>query len=142
MHPYTYFACYRPQRSWGKVIFSEACVKNSVHRGGVHGREVHGAGHAWQGECVWWGACVTGGMCDRGHAWQGGAWRGACMAGGHVWWGEGMHAMPPPTPRDVVGQCAGGTHPTGMHSSKLFLVSVSQLVGYQKREAGMTWELL
>ena len=26
---------YRPQRSWGKVIFSEACVKNSVHRVGV-----------------------------------------------------------------------------------------------------------
>ena len=25
--------CYRPQRSWGKVIFSEACVKNSVHGG-------------------------------------------------------------------------------------------------------------
>ena len=25
---------YRPQRSWGKVIFSEACVKNSVHEGG------------------------------------------------------------------------------------------------------------
>ena len=25
---------YRPQRSWGKVIFSEACVKNSVHREG------------------------------------------------------------------------------------------------------------
>ena len=25
---------YRPQRSWGKVIFSEACVKNNV-RGGV-----------------------------------------------------------------------------------------------------------
>ena len=24
---------YRPQRSWGKVIFSEACVENSVHRG-------------------------------------------------------------------------------------------------------------
>ena len=24
---------YRPQRSWGKVIFSEACVKNSVHGG-------------------------------------------------------------------------------------------------------------
>ena len=22
---------YRPQRSWGKVIFSEACVNNSVH---------------------------------------------------------------------------------------------------------------
>ena len=27
---------YRPQRSWGKIIFSEACVKNSVHgEGGV-----------------------------------------------------------------------------------------------------------
>ena len=26
--------CYRPQRSCGKVIFSEACVKNSVHGGG------------------------------------------------------------------------------------------------------------
>ena len=30
-----YFCCYRPQRSWAKVIFSQACVKNSVHRGGV-----------------------------------------------------------------------------------------------------------
>ena len=28
---------YRPQRSWAKVIFSEACVKNSVH-GGVWSR--------------------------------------------------------------------------------------------------------
>ena len=26
---------YRPQRSWGKVIFLEACVKNSVHGAGV-----------------------------------------------------------------------------------------------------------
>ena len=24
---------YHPQRNWGKVIFSEACLKNSVHRG-------------------------------------------------------------------------------------------------------------
>ena len=24
---------YRPQRNWAKVIFSQACVKNSVHRG-------------------------------------------------------------------------------------------------------------
>ena len=24
---------YRPQRSWGRVIFSEVCVKNSVQRG-------------------------------------------------------------------------------------------------------------
>ena len=26
--------CYRPQRSWAKVIFSQACVKKSVHTGG------------------------------------------------------------------------------------------------------------
>ena len=25
---------YRPQRSWAKVIFSQACVKNFVHGGG------------------------------------------------------------------------------------------------------------
>ena len=28
------FHCYRPQRSWAKVIFSPTCVKNSVHRVG------------------------------------------------------------------------------------------------------------
>ena len=36
MHHEVYF--YRPQRSSGKVIFSEACVKNFVHGGGgMHG---------------------------------------------------------------------------------------------------------
>ena len=62
---------YRPQRSWGKVIFSEACVNNSVH-----------GGHAW----------LLG-----GHAWlhRGGAcvvlFRGVCMVlfGG----GGGMHGF-------------------------------------------------
>ena len=45
---------YRPQRSWGKVIFSEACVKNSVHRGGAcvaggvrGGRACMAGGHVW-----------------------------------------------------------------------------------------------
>ena len=38
---FLYYLCfYRPQRSWGKVIFSEACVKNSVHGGVVPG-QVH-----------------------------------------------------------------------------------------------------
>ena len=92
---------------WGKVIFSEACVKNSVHSGacmagcvcvaggGMHGRGacmveglvwqrgMHGRGHAWQegmhgGGCVWWGAMYgRGGVHGGGHAW----W-GVCMAGG------------------------------------------------------------
>ena len=35
---------YRQQRSWGKVIFSEACVKNSVHRRGHLRGEVEGSG--------------------------------------------------------------------------------------------------
>ena len=42
---------YRPQRSWGKVIFSEACVNNSVHGGGMRG---------CSGGCTW----LLG-----GHAW-------------------------------------------------------------------------
>ena len=45
-------------------MFSQACVKNSVHgwgghawQGGVHSRE----GHAWHGRCAW-----QGGMHGRG----------------------------------------------------------------------------
>ena len=56
----------------GKVMFLQACIIPSVHRGGacmtggVHGG-VHGGG-----------ACVAGrDMHGRGYAWQ-----GACMAGG------------------------------------------------------------
>ena len=86
---------------WGKVIFSEACVKNSVHRGacmagghvwqgGIHGPGGHvwpGGVHAQGSMCGGWGVCVVGGM--HVHGW------GACMAGRHVWWGRGMPHMPP-----------------------------------------------
>ena len=37
MHPTGMHSCYQLQRSWAKVIFSQACVKNSVHRGGGGG---------------------------------------------------------------------------------------------------------
>ena len=59
---------YRPQRSWGKVIFFfQKRVSRILSTGGG-------------------GACVVG-----GHVWQGGVHgRGACVAGGHVW-----HACPP-----------------------------------------------
>ena len=44
------------KQSCGKVTFSEACVKNSVHGGHVwKGR------HAWQGWCAWQGAMRGGG---------------------------------------------------------------------------------
>ena len=68
------------KRSCRKVMFSQACVKNSVPggecmcvAGGMHGREgVHGrgmcgvGGHAWQE-----GACVLGGGGVRGRGWEG-----------------------------------------------------------------------
>ena len=46
----------------------------------------------------------------------GGTWQGACVAGGvhgggRAWQGDDTTRL-----RDTVGQCAGGTHPTGMHS--------------------------
>ena len=80
-------AFYRPQRSWGKVISSEACVKNSVHRGA----------------CIAGGACMAEGACmagDGGHMWQGGmhgrghAWQGGKHGRRHAWQGGmcGMHA--------------------------------------------------
>ena len=93
---------YRPQRSWGKVIFSEACVKNSVYREG---------GHAWQGVVHGRGACMAGGACMVG----------ACMAGGHVWQGAciagGVHGRGMYVARGVGvagGACvAGGIHGRG-----------------------------
>ena len=67
-----------------------------------------GGGHAWRG------ACMAGGMHGEGMHGRGACVvEGACMAGGHAW--SHMHT-PPPTPQDTVGQCMGGTHPTGMHS--------------------------
>ena len=48
-----------------------------------------GRGHAWQGGMRGRGACVAGGMCERGHG-GGHVWQGACMEGGYAWQG-GMH---------------------------------------------------
>ena len=53
---------------WGKVIFSQACVKNSVHKGGVWSWGVPAVGGAWS----WVGVCSQGG------AWSG----GVCSQGG------------------------------------------------------------
>ena len=51
-HPTGMLSCYRPQRSWSKVIFSEVCVYNSVHRGGgMHG--CSGGMCGCSGGCAW-----------------------------------------------------------------------------------------
>ena len=47
---------------------------------------------------------------------QGACVVGRCMAGGRAWLGGCVVCTPPCIPRDTVGQFAGGTHPTGMHS--------------------------
>ena len=93
---------YRPQRSWDKVIFSEACVNNSVHRrgmcgctgGGMHGF-IWGGMHGFiRGACVVflggmcgfiWGACV---VLFRGCVWfyLGGVHG---FIGGHAWFYSG-----------------------------------------------------
>ena len=73
------------QRSWGKVIFSEACVKNSVHGGGMGGVRHGGGGCVWQGGMYGRGGAWQGGRAWQGHAWQGGMHSmGLCMAGGSV----------------------------------------------------------
>ena len=75
---------YRPQRIWGKVIFSEACVKNSVHRGGACMAGGCVAGCVWQrGLHHRGGACMAGGPASQRGDMHG---RGACVAGG-----GGMH---------------------------------------------------
>ena len=128
---------YRPQRSWGKVIFSEACVKNSVHGGACMVARGHawlpGGMHSCQGACmvaqgmcmvaVGGGGCVVarvcawlpGGMCG---CWGVcGCWgmcgcQGACMVAGGMH-GCGEHACCGGT--CMVGGCAwlqGGMHRT------------------------------
>ena len=90
---------YRPQRSWGKVIFSEACVKNSVHRGGV---------------CPI--ACFD--MPPEQTSPPADPPRADTPLGADP---PGTRPYPPPPPGTVhagrCGQQAGGTHPTGMQTS-------------------------
>ena len=98
---------YRPQRSWGKVIFSEACVKNSVHSGGVCGRGVCIVGVCMVGWHAWWGVCMAGGVHGRGHA---------CVAGEHAWWGKGMFGRWACVAGGMYGRgacIAGGMHGRG-----------------------------
>ena len=61
-HPSGMHSSYRPQQSWGKVIFSEACVKNSVYRGVVPGL----GGCLVPGACLVWGCLVLGGAWSWG----------------------------------------------------------------------------
>ena len=71
-------------------MFLHLSVSHSVHGGACMAGGMCGRGHVWQGACVAGdggvhgrGACMAG-----GHAWQGGMHgRGASVAGGHLWQG-------------------------------------------------------
>ena len=105
---------YRPQRSWTKVIFLQACV---CPRGGV-GVGVSGPG-GWS-PIFWGGLQFLGGGLQF-------FWGVSNFSVGLQFFGgspnfffqiffpqnsSGMHQSPPS--RD--GQCTAGTYPTGMHS--------------------------
>ena len=84
---------------WGKVIFSVACVKNSVH-GGRGGIPAYLAG--LQGVGI--PACLAGLQA------QGGKLRSL------AWMGGSQHVLRQTPPPQQTATAAGGTHPTGMHS--------------------------
>ena len=61
---------------------------------------------------------------------KGGAWRrGACVVKGGMCVKRGACVVC--TPRDTAGHCAGGTHPTGMHSCFVFFLQNPTDVSYQ-----------
>ena len=87
---------------WGKVIFSVACVNNSVQRGG--------------GGIP---ACLAGGIpaCLAGLKEGGSPGPNPGVLQAHTWRGVGVsqHALRQ-TPVQLTATAARGTHPTGMHS--------------------------
>ena len=73
---------------WGKVIFSEACVKNSVHRG-VPGWGVSAPGGVpGLGGCLVWGGLLPGGVSTLGGAWSGGCLLVGCLLLRGAWSGR------------------------------------------------------
>ena len=127
------FNYYRPQRSWGKVILSEACVKNSVHKGGrwypsMPCRSSPGPHPGWRLKGSGLGGSPgphPGGKL-RGLAWgvspgphPGGEMRGLDGGVSRPTPGEcvSQHALrqSPPPPQQTA-TATGGTHHTGMHS--------------------------
>ena len=98
----------------GKAIFSEAYVKNSVHKGGggggipvcIAGGIPECFAGIWEGGGI--SACLAG---LQAHT-QGGSW-GVWPGGGlqtHTQGGVSQHAL------RQAATAVGGTHPTGMHS--------------------------
>ena len=130
---------------WGKVIFSEAYVKNSVHRGCL----LLGGGHVWSwGWCAPRGYLVPGGCLVPGVSAKGGTVPapGGCLIPGGVWsWGcvclrgacsmRGCLVETPPPP---MATAVGGTHPSEMHSCFYAVLVVALRQGNHGSATGKT----
>ena len=73
---------YRPQRSSGQVMYSQACVKNSVHGEGGLCPSMHHRSHD-QGGSVWGGLwdSLSDGLCLGGLCLEGSLSGGLCLGG-------------------------------------------------------------
>ena len=111
------FYFYRPQRSCGKVMFSQACVKNSVHRGVC-------LSACWDTHPPWsdpGGSVYPGRVCVSQHQYtlrwtppQADTPLARHPPGRHP---SGQTPLLGRHPRAATA--ADGTHPTGMHSCSL-----------------------
>ena len=121
---------YRPQRSWGKVIFSEVCVKNSVHRGWCLPHCMLGCTPPGQRQTPP-GAKTDTPLPEQTAQKQTPPPPAQCKLGSNkravrillecIYQSRPPRSKHPPPPGTVQAgqQQAGGTHPTGMHISEL-----------------------
>ena len=110
---------YRPQRSWGKVIFSEACVKNCVHKGGWY-PSMPCRSPGWHPRGGWgvWPGGSPGPHLGVSRPTPGGS-PGPHLGGvlqAHTPGGCIPACTETDTPPQQTATAEGGTHPTGMHS--------------------------
>ena len=119
--------CYfRPQRSCGKVMFSQACVKNSVHggrglsqhalgsRGGV---SQHALGQGGRYPSMHWAWDVCGRPpLGQTHTHTTPWTNTPFWADTHTPGRNTPMGRQPPLPRLPLQRAADSTHPTGMHS--------------------------
>ena len=127
------------KRSYGKVMFSQACVKNSVHRSrhplGIHPLGRHPPGRHPRADITWadtsWAdtpwADILLPWADTLPPWADTPYRQTPLP-------TPGRQTPPPCPLPPPQQMAtavGGKHPTGMHSCKLLLqLSVARISVY------------
>ena len=99
-------------------MFSQTCVKNSVHGGGGVYPSMHWAGGVYP-SMHWAGGCLPSGVSAQGVSAQGVGVcpRRGCLPRGVCPGKGGVH--PPPETTTT----ADRTHPTGMHSCRINFIA-------------------